>query len=190
MAKDGKGIVSTVRKKAAKYFLEREYKKVQRKPEVRNLAQSKNIGILFEIRSEEDLNTVRFFVSQIKERSRKITALGYVTKKELLQSLKSDNEFDFISRLDFNWQLKPNGYVIKNFMSDGFDMLIDLSLHRNIALLRISAFTKAKMKVARFDDKQNEYFDLLIDIGKDQSLKYLINQIKHYITKINEQNNG
>ncbi len=181
-------IISAVRKKAAKYFLEKEYKKVQRKPEVRNLAQSKNIGILFEIRTEEDLNTVRFFVSQIKERSRKITVLGYVSKKELLQSLKSDNEFDFISQQDFNWYFKPKGYVIKNFMSDGFDLLIDLSLRKNPALLYIAAFAEAKFKVARFDDKQKEYYDLMIDIGKDNSLKYLINQLKHYITLINEQN--
>ena len=74
-------------------------------------------------------------------------------------------------------------------MSDGFDMLIDLSMKRNPALLYIAAFSDAKMKVARFDDKQKEYFDLLLDIGKENSLKYLIQQIKHYITKINEQSN-
>ena len=180
-------IISAVRKKAANYFLEREYKKVKRKPEVRNLAQSKTIGILFEIRTEEDLNTVRFFVSQIKERNRKISVLGYVFKKELLQTLKSGNEFDFISQPDFNWYFKPKGYVIKNFMSDGFDLLIDLSMKKNPALLYIAAFSDAKMKVARFDDKQKEYFDLMIDIKKDTTLKYLINQVKHYITKINEQ---
>ena len=112
-------IISAIRKKAAKYFLEREYKNLKRKPQVRNLAQSKNIGILFEVRTEEDLTTVRSFVSQIKERNRKITALGYVTRKELLQNLKSDNEFDFISQADFNWYFKPQKYVIKNFMTDG-----------------------------------------------------------------------
>lgn len=188
MAKDGTGIVNTIRKKAANYFLLRDYKKVKRKPEVRNLAQSRNIGILFEVNSGEDVNTVRFFVSQLKDRSRKITALGYVSNKEMLQTLKSDNEFDFISKIDFNWYYKPEKYIIKNFMSDGFDMLIDLSMKPNVALLRIAAFTDAKMKVARFDDKQKEFYDLMIDIGKDNTLKYLINQIKHYITKINEQN--
>ena len=187
MAKDGNTVVNTVRKKASNYFLSREYKKVKRKPEVRNLAQSRNIGILFEVRSKEDLDTVRTFVSQIKERNRKITALGYVTTKELLQTLKSDNEFDFISKTDFNWYYKPEKYVIKNFMSDGMDLLIDLSLKKNPALLYVAAFTEAKMKVARFDEKQKEYFDLMIDIGKENTLKYLINQIKHYITKINEQ---
>lgn len=187
MAKDGSGIVKTVRKKASNYFLLREYKKIKRKPEVRNLAQSRNIGILFEVRSKEDLDTVRAFVAQIKERNRKITALGYVTTKELLQTLKSDNEFDFISKEDFNWYYKPEKYVIKNFMSDGMDILIDLSLKKNHALLYVAAFTEAKMKVARFDEKQKEYYDLMIDISKDNTLKYLINQIKHYITKINEQ---
>jgi hypothetical protein len=187
MAKDGNGIIKTVRKKASNYFLLREYKKVKRKPEVRNLAQSRNIGILFEVRSKEDLDTVRSFVAQIKERNRKITALGYATTKELLQTLKSDNEFDFISKEDFNWYYKPEKYVIKNFMSDGMDMLIDLSLKKNHALLYVAAFTEAKMKVARFDEKQKEYYDLMIDISKDNTLKYLINQIKHYITKINEQ---
>lgn len=188
MPKDSTGIVKTVRKKASGYFLSREYKKVKRKPEVRNLAQSRNIGILFELRSKEDLDTVRFFVSQIKERYRKITALGYVTTKELMQTLKSDNEFDFISKTDFNWYYKPEKYVIKNFMNDGMDLLIDLSLRKNPALLYIAAFTDAKMKVARFDEKQKEYFDLMIEIGKEATLKYLINQVKHYITKINEQN--
>ncbi len=189
MAKDSSGIVTEVRKKAATYFLLRDYKKVIRKPEVRNLAQSRNIGILFEVRSKEDIDTVRFFVSQLKDRSRKITVLGYVSNKELLQTLRSDNEFDFISKVDFNWYYKPEKYIIKNFMSDGFDMLIDLSMKKNPALLRIAAFTDAKMKVARFDEKQKEYYDLLLDIGKENTLKYLINQIKHYITKINEQNN-
>jgi len=28
----------------------------------------------------------------------------------------------------------------------------------------------------------------MIEIGKEATLKYLINQVKHYITKINEQN--
>ena len=189
MAKDGIAIINTVRKKAAGYYLLREYKKVKRKPQVRNLAESKNIGILFEVISKEDLDTVRSFVSQLKERNRKITALGYVTTKELQQTLKSDNEFDFVSKTDFNWYFKPQKYVIKNFMSDGMDLLIDLSLRKNSGLLYVAAFTDAKMKVARFDEKQKEYYDLMIDIGKDNTLKYLINQIKHYITKINEQNN-
>lgn len=187
MAKDGKGIVHTVRKKAANYFLSRDYKKVKRKPQALNLSQARNIGILFEVRSKEDIDTVRAFVSQIKERNRKITALGYVATKELLQTLKSDNEFDFISKLDFNWYYKPEKYVIKNFMSDGMDVLIDLSLKKNPALLYVAAFTEAKMKVARFDEKQKEYYDLMIDTNKDNTLKYLITQIKHYITKINEQ---
>ena len=103
MAKDGRGIIGNVRKKAASFYLQREYKKLKRRPQVRNLAQSRNIGILFKINSEEDLNTVRFFVSQIRERNRKITALGYVAKKEILQVIKSDNEFDFVSKLDFNF---------------------------------------------------------------------------------------
>ncbi len=180
-------IISVIRKKAAQYFLERDYKTVKRKPEVRNLAQSKNIGILFEVRTKEDFDTVRFFVSQIKERYRKITVLGYVSKKELLQTLKSDNEFDFISKTDFNWYYKPQGYVIKNFMSDGFDLLIDLAMREHPALIHVAAFTEAKFKVARFDEKQKQFFDLMIDIKKDNTLKYLINQIKHYITTINEQ---
>ncbi|MGE0636175.1 MAG: hypothetical protein AB7P01_07030 [Bacteroidia bacterium] len=187
MAKDGNSIVKAVRKKASNYFLVREYKKVKRKPQALNLSQARNIGILFEVRGKEDVDTVRAFVAQIKERNRKITALGYVTTKELLQTLKSDNEFDFISKEDFNWYYKPEKYVIKNFMSDGMDVLIDLSLKKNPALLYTAAFTEAKMKVARFDEKQKEYYDLMIDIGKDNTLNYLINQIKFYITKINEQ---
>lgn len=189
MAKDSNGIVTKVRNKAADYFLLRDYKKVKRKPHVRNLAQSRNIGILFEAHSKEDIDVVRFFVSQLKDRSRKISVLGYVSNKQLLLALKSDNEFDFISKADFSWYFKPQNYVIKNFMSDGFDILIDLSLKKNPALLYVAAFTDAKMKVARFDDKLKEYYDLMLDMGNDNSLKFLINQIKHYITKINEQNN-
>lgn len=180
--------IKSIRTKVADYFRQQEYAHVNRSSEVRNLAQSRNIGIVFELNSKDDLDTVRFFVSQLRERNRKITALGYVTKKELLQQLKSDNEFDFISQADFNWHYKPTGYLVKNFIDDGFDMLIDLSMRKNPAILYISAFADAKMKVARYDEKHKEYFDLMIEIQKDNSLKYLINQVKHYITKINEQN--
>jgi hypothetical protein len=62
--------------------------------------------------------------------------------------------------------------------------LIDLNINNDFPLEYISTLSVATFKVGATGSYRDEEFDLTINIGENQSTKYLVTQIKHYLSMI------
>jgi hypothetical protein len=116
-----------------------------------------------------------------------VKALGFVPKAEVTSFIQSSHDFDFFSKEDFNWFYKPQGRKVVGFMSESFDILIDLRLNRSIPLLFIVGLSRAHFKVGRFGEKFKDFYDLMIDIDGKADLPYFTTQIEHYLSMLNEK---
>ncbi|MBX7180844.1 MAG: hypothetical protein K1X82_01935 [Bacteroidia bacterium] len=181
--------IENIKRKIGFYLLRQE--QVPTRPiKVSNLADAKNIGILYDATQMETHNVVREFVRQLREEKKTVKALGFVDTKEARDFQVAKLEFDFFLKTDLNWYYMPGHHVVDNFCNESYDLLIDLTLEPVLPQLYVLTWSKAKCKVGRQDANFEKLYDIMINVEKKPDLKFLIQQVKHYLTIINNPRNA
>lgn len=167
---------------AGTYFLSKEMRIRTREVQGIGLEAARSIGIIFNAKDERTFKQIREFSDQLRGGGlRQVKALGFVPKAEVAAFLQSSQDFDFFTRDDFNWYYKPQGRKVAGFISEPFDILIDLRLSKFTSLLFIVALSRAQFKVGRYRTDFKEFYDLMIDVEDNSDLTYFISQIQYYL---------
>ena len=116
----------------------------------------------------------------------KVNAFGFFNTKEIPSLAYSKLEYDFLSAKELNWFGKPSSMVVKNFIHEDYDLLIDLNVHDHFVLKYISALSKSKFKVGKYNEKDESIYDMMIDADNTQTLKYFLRQVDIYIAMLNK----
>jgi len=158
-----------------------------RQPNQFNFEKIKTVGIVFDATNTEDYEIVKRYVVYLREHLKKVKVIGYFSTKEIPTLTYSKLEYDFFSTKELNWMGTPNSVVIRNFINEEFDLLIDLNIHDHFPLKYIAALSKARFKVGKFDQNDIEIHDMMIDSDGTKTVKYFLRQIDTYITMLNKK---
>ena len=180
--------INRIRKLAGEYFLRQEMRIRVREVQGMGLDSARSIGIIFNAKDERTFKLIREFSDKLRGGGlRKVQALGYVPKGEVASFLQSSQDFDFFTREDFNWYYKPQGRKVVEFMSEPFDILIDLRINKFTSLLYIVGLSRAHFKVGCFGKNYEDFYDLMIDVEANPDVAYFIEQIQHYLKMLESE---
>ena len=181
--------IKNIKNTIANYFLKQELKSVhrERKPNKFNFNEVKTVGILFDATNTEDFEIVKRYVVYLREYKKKVKAIGFFSTKDTPALTYSKLEYDFLSTKELNWMGKPSSAIIKNFIEEEYDLLIDLNVHDHFPLRYISALSKAIFKVGKYNEKDVEIYDMMIDADNTKTVKYFLRQVDTYITMLNKE---
>ncbi len=169
------------------HFLKKEMRIRKREVQSLGLEKARSIGIVFNAKDEHTFKLIREFSDELRGGGlRTVKSLGFVPKREVAAFLQSSQDFDFFSRQDFNWYYKPQGRKVVGFISESFDILIDLRLKRFVPILFIVGLSRAHFKVGRYGSEFEQFYDLMIDVEDKAELSFFVSQIKHYLSMINK----
>jgi len=115
----------------------------------------------------------------------KVIALGYVPSKKIPEQFLMRKGINFYCNKDLNWYYKPKNEIVEQFISQDFDILFDLSIDEYFTIKYIGTLSKAQFKVGK--NNTNSYHDMVFDINQNKSIDYLVEQIKHYLSILNNQ---
>jgi len=176
-----------LRRKIGEYVLRKKYSLLKREKQILNYAASKNIGILFNASDNEDFELIKKYIKYLRDFKKKVKAIGFYDKKQLPPV---QLEYDFLTKKQLNWYLTPptDQAFIANFINEEFDILINFDMENSFPLLYMAALSKAKFKIAEYNEKYIQYYDFLLDIEKERKLKYFMRNADHYLTVINTSN--
>lgn len=146
----------------------------------------KTVGIVFDATNPEDFELVKRYVTYLREYSKKVKVLGYFNTKNIPSLTYSKLEYDFFTVKDINWLYKPNSMVVNNFISDDFDLLLDLNVNDHFSIKYIAALSKAKFKVGKYVENEIDVYDMMIDADNTKTLKYFLRQVDTYIAMLNK----
>ncbi len=182
------GIIKNIKLSVANNSLKQELKQHKRESRANkfNFNEIKTVGILFDASNTEDYDLVKRYVVYLREHSKKVKVLGFFSTKQIPSLTYSKLEYDFFSLKELNWYGKPSTHIINNFIAEEYDLLIDLNIYDHFALRYISALSKAKFKVGKYKEKDEEIYDMMIDSDNTQKLKYFLRQVDTYITMLNK----
>lgn len=177
--------LENIKKTVGQLSLKKNLKKQKRKVRVHNFNSAETIGIIFNSPDDEAFGTVKNFLSFLAANNLKVIALGYVPSNKIPKNLLLRKGINFFCNKDLNWYYKPQNEAINQFINHKFDILIDLSLNDYFPLYYIGSLSDSSFKIGRQSDNY-PYQDLMINIGKNHSVDFLVEQIKHYLTIINQ----
>jgi len=177
-------VLKKVKLKAADFFLKKLENEKKRKPKAIGVGQAQSIGIIFDASEKENLEIIKKYVSSLKEEKKKVQVLGYYNLKELPFELNSKLDYDYFSKKDVNWHLKPNNPVITNFASEPFDILLNLTVDVVLPIQYVFAMSKSNFKVGRASNKHLAFYDLSIEANEESGLKQLIDIFTKYLKMI------
>ena len=177
--------IEDFKQKVGKWVFQRELKTNKRTKEVCNLDNAQSIGILYDATFEEQIKTVKPFVSYFFDLKKDVKALGYVNSKLLSFHHTPKLQYDFFYQKDLNWYYKPQNYIIDNFVKKEYDILINLCDSSIIPIKYLVASSIAHFKIG-IHEENYEIYDLMISLKDDKSMEKLMHEIKHYIKLINK----
>ncbi len=175
----------TLRENIGYYYLEKKIAKVKRSPTFLNLKDAKSIAIVANIDTIEKYKTTSDFITWLKQQGKTIFVLALVKNEELKKFFETGTSILFFSKKNITWYGKPRNIKYKEFIDKQFDILIDISMAQIITMQYLVGLSKAKFKVGKFYDS-HAYADFMISLKPEDKLSFFIDQIKHYLTTINQ----
>jgi hypothetical protein len=150
-----------------------------------NFHSAERIGLIYTDIDERHYNKVRSFARFLKEEFnvKSVRALGFIDEnsKRLPVWQAQKLEFEYFTKDDLNWHFKPVQNV-ELFISDDFDILIDLSGGQIIPLNFILKLSKAKMKIGWKGSRVDRYCDFILNMGDQQEMDPFVEQLKRYLS--------
>lgn len=179
-----------LRYKWARARFNREIRQHKRTGKVINLDQARSIGILYVADGEETVAIIKKYVKYLKEDEgiKKILAIGLYTgrEKKLPGYLTVRLEFDFINPREHIKSFRPVGNISRNFISEEFDILLDLTFDKHLPLMHLLSKSNARFKVGVHTQEYVPCYDLMVITNENRSLTDLIDNINTIIKKINK----
>lgn len=156
-----------------------------------NYDKAKTILLLFESNYSEKNPETKRIIQSLTADGKRVTAWGYVEKKNITSPAYP--EYRILHQKDLGFFQKPHEQLIQELQSHEYDLLIDISTKRFLALDYIVLLANAKCKTGMKKSELNIY-DFAIDIEShlkdneilpdDLEYSFLYNQILFYLKSI------
>lgn len=160
---------------AGKRILNNQLASVKRSPAVCTLKEAESIGIIYNATEYVSFEIIRNLVKDLTHESKKVTVLGYVDSKNLIDNYLYRKGFDFFSKNELNWYYKPVSPLVDQFISEPFDLLINLSLDDHYPIRYITSLSAARFKTGRYTP-DDMCLDLMIDIEKEKQTMQMLHR--------------
>lgn len=170
-------------------MLKRKKKGISRDIHVHNFDTARSAVVLFDTGDPDAFKAIKEFRKFMEAKGIKCSAYGYVQQKEIPQDMLFRKNYEFVTKNDLNWYMKPAGEVVEAFYRNDPDLLVDLTFDNRLEIQFLVQLSTARFKIGCFTESDNDY-DLMINLQEKGDVAYLTEQIKHYITMLNPVNNN
>ncbi len=150
-----------------KKVLERKLRNRERTIKVCNINEAKNVGIIFNATQLVSFEIIRNFTKNLSEKKIKVSVLGYVHSKKLIDHYLYRKGFNFFTKNNLNWFNKPVADTVEEFINIPFDILFNLCLEEYYPIQYIVALSASGFKAGKYFEEPN-YLDFMIDIEKEK----------------------
>ena len=175
-------------------ILRRKARKLNRTKTYNNLESAQTVGILFDASIKSDTEDVKKFVSSLDKAGKRIDALGMLRTKADREAQEKNKEIVMMERETARLEQKiPQGANAVQFMSQKFDILLNVCPDTSLTVDYIVGMSRAKFKVStRLGDEAYADFILQFASGTTADGKprpkpgagQIITTIKQYLSNI------
>jgi hypothetical protein len=162
---------------------------LRRRKQVHNFITCRSAAIIFDATKPEDFVVVKEFMKYLTSLKIESSLIGYVNADLVHSNLLLWDNCHFFCNKDLDLFYKPKTVATAEFFNKKFDILFDLTLKDFYPLRYLTSLSNSDFKVGSFSEGVND-LDLMIDVRKEPDIGYLIDQIKIYVTLLNNPKAG
>lgn len=166
-------------------FLLQQAQEMKRVQKQTNLESARTVALLYYLPDEATYKTAETILANLNELNLKVRVVCYTDLKISPHYFIPKISQDIITAKDINWRFQPQKAFVKEFVTTEFDILIDLSLNDHLPLLYCAALSKAGLKVGRFQEDRELFYDLMIHTTTEETIDSFAGQVIHYLSRIN-----
>ncbi len=179
-------LFKNIRLKIGDGILKNKIAKTKRKPYYSNIHQVKNIGVVWDASKTDDFASLTKFFQKMAELKTEVRIMGYFPGKNLPNQYTAVRYLSIIKREELNMFYHPVSSETNSFITNHFDVLIDLNFKKLLPLQYISSLSHAKLKVGLFESETNNTpFDLMMDLKSPVNVEEYLSHVIHYLEMIN-----
>ena len=177
-------------KKIVRYFANKRlfkyYQSQQRNTKIKTLKNSKSVGILWNPADEGSIEAYELLRKTLQIKGIKSTGIAYIDSNREMETLTTITHSGYLHKQNVRWFGLPQTSTGVTFIQEPFDILIDLSVIKTVALQYLLVYSQATFKVG-WQGVEYNYYDLNIDVSEKPQCKYLMEQVVFYLESINEK---
>lgn len=147
-------------------------------------SKTKKIGIVFNGFLKENIDVTRQLIDYFKEQSISCEALGFVNNTKMNEFNLASLNIDYFNLKDCNFFGFPKSDKVNNFISEKFDLIINISEEEGLIYDYLICHSLAKFRIGR---NNNEIYDLLINM-KSKLSKDFVSEVIFYLDLISKNN--
>ena len=174
----------SIRTKLGRYFLRKLTVKIQRDRVAIQLKDARNIGIVFNMYSEEEYAIIGKFVQKLQQSGKRVWVLGYSKTKRSPVYFSPKLSYDLILQGDVDLFMLPRAKFISPFIEYPFDILFDLRSANELPLAYVVELSKAGFIVGSAKTGKFGPYDMQIETTEEMTTQQLIDQMVYYIDTI------
>jgi hypothetical protein len=179
-------LFKNIRLKMGTALLAKKMASTKRHLDYSNFSLVKKIGIVWDATNTEEFSALTRFIQKMHERNIEVSILGYFSGKNLPDQYTALRYLTCIKRNELNFLFQPVSTEATAFISNRFDIVIDINFKNILPLQYISSLSNAAFKVGLFEPKtDNKPFDLMMEIKQPVDIENYLNQIIQYLEMIN-----
>ncbi len=170
-------------------ILKNKIANTKRKVHYTNIAEVKNIVIVWDATKTEDFAFLSKFYQKMHEGKTEVRILGYFPGKNLPNQYTAVRYLTILKQDELNFFYHPVSSEINKIVGNRFDVLIDLNFNKLLPLQYISSLSNACFKVGLLQSETGiAPFDLMMDLKSPVNVEEYLNHIVHYLGMIKSEN--
>ena len=165
----------------------RDLKATPREKKIDNIDEVKTIGVICRLGDENSWNILHHFAKVMENQGKHVHIIALLNKDQQLDFVITHQATQIVrTKTDFNFWGLPNYEIIRPFVEQTYDLLIDTLGEENFFSQYIALRTSASLKVvyATPAEDPSEIFDLIIRGDGRVELKGFFNNIVEYLSMI------
>lgn len=181
-------LLDQVRERLSKYFLDVSPSS-KRRVKLCNFDQATSVGIIYKEKNESFYILVKQYVKHLKAEHgiREVLALAYVDDKQIPFWQVQKLEFEYFSKSDLDWRLKPTSREVDRFLGKDFDILLDFTLDVVPSLQYVLANSQSQFKVGAWHPQKKDLFDMMVDLNNQNTFDQYLKKLNHFLTILNKK---
>ena len=145
------------------------------KKDIIDFDKAKNIGLLFD--SITNYKSTKKFIESLTEEGKTVQILIKTTEKEAANS-------QYFTEKECKWYGKIASSSVQSFTSNAFDYLFLLNDNPHYLTEHIFALCNAKCSVGIHNPEKEDFYDLMFENSKNESIDGFYKTVKGYLDKI------
>lgn len=153
--------------------IRKKSKEITRERQFHNLESAQSFAVVFDATHEREYQRVSSFIRHLQNHKKTVKAIGLIQAKEKPHFIMERLSYDFITKKDLAFDMRPKNNFVRDFIREDYDVLIDFNLKLHPVLTYLTALSVAKFKIGLWSEEMKDFLDFMItNVSHDDMAAY------------------